>query len=124
MGGFGEGTFAQARKRLRPNHGVCDREAEKIVGRGAVRAGAKNHAPRKIRNVSPAYPPLPVGTTARGIWIGEALIDTRGKISRVWTIREVEITPALPAFNKAITDIFTSGSLSLFRSTTSQCRSA
>ena len=44
------------------------------------------------------------GTTGRGMWIGEALVDTRGRISRVWTIREVEIPPALPAFNKAITD--------------------
>jgi hypothetical protein len=104
VGGLGEGTFAQARKSLRPTHGVCDREAEKIVGRGAVRVGAKIRGPRKIRNVSPAYPPFPPGTTGRGMWIGEALVDTKGRISRVWTIREVEITPALPAFNKAITD--------------------
>ena len=104
VGGFGEGTSAQARKSLRPTHGVCDREAEKIVGRGAVRADGKIRGPKKIRNVSPAYPPFPPGTTGRGMWIGEALVDTKGRISRVWTIREVEITPALPAFNKAITD--------------------
>ena len=38
------------------------------------------------------------------MWIGEALIDIKGKISKVWTIREVEITPPLPSFNIAITD--------------------
>ncbi len=104
LAGFGESTFAQARKRLRPNHGVCEREAEKIAGHGAVRAGGKVRGPKKILNVSPAFPPFPPGTTGRGMWIGEALVDTRGRIFRVWTIREVEITPALPAFNKAITD--------------------
>lgn len=39
-----------------------------------------------------------------GIWIGEILIDTRGKVSRVWTIREVKLTPALRLLNRSITD--------------------
>jgi outer membrane biosynthesis protein TonB len=104
VGGVAEGTFAQARKSTRPTHGVCDREAEKILGRGAVRAGGNIRGLKKIRNVSPAYPPLPRGTTGRGMWIGDVLVDTKGRISRVWTIHEVEITPALPAFNTAITD--------------------
>ena len=98
------GTFAQARESVRPSHGVCEREAEKLAGRKAVRVGGKVPAPKKIRDVSPAYPTFPAGTTGRGTWIGVVLIDTRGRISHVWTIREVAITPPLPAFNKAITD--------------------
>jgi hypothetical protein len=32
------------------------------------------------------------------------LIDTQGKVSRVWTIREVKLTPPVRLFNKSITD--------------------
>jgi hypothetical protein len=98
------GTLAQAREGVRPEHGVCEREAEKLAGRKAVRADRKIREPKKTKNVSPTYPPFPAGTTGRGMWIGEALIDTKGRVSHVWTIREVEITPPLPAFNNAITD--------------------
>lgn len=38
------------------------------------------------------------------MWAGEALIDTKGHVVRVWAVREVEITPPVPAFNKAIVD--------------------
>ena len=122
-GGLAEGTSAQARKSLRPTHGVCDREAEKIVGREAVRAGGKIRGPKKIRNVSPAYPPFPPGTTGSGMWIGEALVANKGRISRVWTIREVEITPALPLSTTRSRTLFASRSLSHFRSTRLRYRS-
>jgi hypothetical protein len=39
-----------------------------------------------------------------GVWIGEILIDTQGRVSGVWTIREVTFTPPIPLLNKAITD--------------------
>jgi hypothetical protein len=84
--------------------GVCQREGEKLVGQQPVRVGGKVRAPRKLHNVSPRYPEFPPGTTGRGNWAGEALIDTKGSVVRVWTIREVEITPQLPAFNGAIVD--------------------
>lgn len=54
--------------------------------------------------MSPAYPPIPEGTTGGGVWIGEILIDARGRVSGVWTIREVKLTPTLPTLKKAITD--------------------
>jgi hypothetical protein len=38
------------------------------------------------------------------MWIGEILVDTHGKVGRVWTVREVEFTPSFPAFNQAIVD--------------------
>jgi len=57
-----------------------------------------------IRRVRPAYPTIPGGTTGGGVWIGELLIDARGRVSNVWTIRDVKLTPRLPALTKAITD--------------------
>ena len=82
--------------------GVCQRQAVRLVGQKAVRVGKTIKAPKKIRNVSPHYPQWPSGTTGRGMWIGEALVDTQGRVLHVWPIREVEITPPLPAFNEAI----------------------
>jgi hypothetical protein len=84
--------------------GVCERQAVKLVGQKAVRVDTTIKGPKKIPNVSPHYPPWPPGATGRGTWIGEALIDSRGRVSHVWPIREVEITPPLPAFNEAIVD--------------------
>jgi len=84
--------------------GVCERQAVRLVGQRAVRVGKGIKSPKKIRDVRPDYPSWPPGATGRGAWIGEALIDTQGWVSYVWTIREVEITPELPAFNRAIVD--------------------
>ena len=84
--------------------GVCERQAVELVGQRAVRVGKSIKAPRKVRDVRPDYPSWPPETTGRGAWIGEALIDTQGRASHVWTIREIEITPELPAFNRAIVD--------------------
>lgn len=86
--------------------GVCQREGSAIVGRMPEKISPKIRAPRKTRSASPKYPEFPPGTTGRGVWVGEALVDSQGKVVRVWTIREVEITPPLPAFNKAIVDAF------------------
>jgi hypothetical protein len=60
--------------------------------------------PKRIRSKTPDYPPLAPGTTVRGVWIGELLIDSNGKVSEVWTIREPEITPPVAGINKAITE--------------------
>jgi hypothetical protein len=83
---------------------VCEREAERWLGKKAVRVGPGTRAPKKIRNVSPDYPPLPVGTrTLIGTpWLGAVLVDTNGKVSRVWTAREVQFKPPFPQFNEAI----------------------
>jgi hypothetical protein len=102
---FPGSSFAKAGGGVDPPQTVCEREAKKLPRGRAVGAGpATSRAPKRIRHVSPTYPPFPAGTTGQGIWIGEVLIDSRGKVSQVWTIREVVITPPLPGFNKAITD--------------------
>lgn len=86
--------------------GVCARESVKIVKQAPVRIGGSIRPPKKTHNVSPVYPDIPKGTTARagGVWIGEALVDSTGKVSRVWSIREVTFTPAVPVFNATIVD--------------------
>ena len=87
---------------LRP--GVCDREAEKLLGQTPVRVGGSVPAPKKLRDVRPTYPELPLGTLGSGMWLGEALIDSSGKIARVWPHREVRLVPPFPAFNDSILD--------------------
>jgi len=85
-------------------HSVCDREAEKLLGQKPVRVGGSVPAPKKLRDVQPKYPELPPGTVGSGMWLGEALIDSSGKVVRVWPHREVRFVPPFPAFNDAITD--------------------
>jgi hypothetical protein len=84
--------------------GVCQREAGTLVDRRPEKIGGKIRAPKQRRRVPPKYPEFPPGTAASGIWMGEVLIDSKGKVVRVWTIRDVDIKPPLPAFNKAIVD--------------------
>jgi hypothetical protein len=87
--------------RSRTNPSACDREVKKL---GPPRWGENIRYPAKTHHVVPAYPPIPDGTTGGGVWIGEILIDTQGRVSGVWTIREVTFTPPIPLLNKAITD--------------------
>ncbi len=82
--------------------GVCEREAAGIVKREPARIGGSIRPPKKTRDVSPVYPDLPTGTTGSGMWVGEILVDATGKVSRVWSIREVTLKPAFLAFNAAI----------------------
>jgi hypothetical protein len=84
--------------------GVCEHEAEKLLGEKPVRIDRSVRAPKKIRDVPPKYPELPPGTIGSGMWIGEVLINNSGKIAHVWPIREVEFKPPFPAFDSAITD--------------------
>ena len=84
--------------------GVCEREAEKLVGQKAVRIGGSVRAPKKLRHVPPKYPEQPSGTVGSGVWLGEVLINNTGKVAHVWPIREVKFVPPFPAFNNALTD--------------------
>jgi len=84
--------------------GVCERQAEKLVGQKAVRIGRSVRAPKKLRDVRPKYPEPPPGTVGSGVWLGEGLINNAGKVVHVWPIREVKFVPPFPAFNNAITD--------------------
>ena len=83
---------------------VCEREAAKLPGPKPVRVDGKIRAPKKLRHVQPAYPKPPPGTVGSGYWIGEVLIDARGKVSQVWIVREPTLTPPYPPFPEAIVD--------------------
>ena len=82
--------------------GVCEREAEKLVGQKAARIGGSVRAPKKLRDVPPKYPELPPGTVGSGTWLGE--VSNTGRVAHIWPIREVKFVPPFPAFNNAITD--------------------
>ena len=88
----------------RPRFGVCQREGAKIAGEKPTPAGKVTRAPRKIRDMFPRYPTLPLGTqiSAGGVWAGELLLGKDGKVAHVWTIREIRFTPPFPAFNESI----------------------
>jgi len=94
-------TLAQSRVDDPSLGSGCEREIKKL---GPTLWGRKVQAPWRTRRVSPTYPPIPEGTTGGGIWIGEVLIDTQGRVSRVWTIREVKLTPPVRLLSKSITD--------------------
>ena len=83
---------------------MCEREGAKVVGQTPTRAGKGARPPKKLRDAKPKYPELPANTMASGMWAGEMLLDTHGKVARVWTVREVEFTPPFPPFNQAIVD--------------------
>lgn len=97
-------AFVRFRSAAADRSGVCEREAEKLLGQKAVRIGRSTRAPKKLRHVPPNYPELPPGTQASGVWLGEILIDNSGKVARVWALREVRFVPPIPAFNNAIAD--------------------
>ena len=82
------------------------REGMKVTGMQPVQVGKQMKQPKRIHYAAPRYPNLPVGTTVRVAsgWMGELLLDQRGSVAAVWSIREVVFTPPFPPFNQAITD--------------------
>jgi hypothetical protein len=87
-----------------PASSVCEREGATFVGSRPRMLREWQRPPKKVRDVRPTYPELPPGTRSSGIWIGQILLDTHGKVSHIWTIRQPRVTPPFPAFNKAIVD--------------------
>jgi hypothetical protein len=80
-------------------------EGAKLVGSQPIQALGKLHMPKKRKHVEPLFPSLPSGTTVSdSVWIGEVLIDAKGRTVHVWTLREPRLTPALPA----VTDVIVS----------------
>ena len=84
--------------------GICEREAEKLVGQKAVKIGGSIGPPRKLFGPRPKYPELPPGTIASGMWVGEVLVDAAGRVREVWPLHEVKLKPAFPAFNQAVVE--------------------
>jgi hypothetical protein len=94
-------TLAQNQGSDEPPGAACEREIRKL---GDRRLGERFTSPMVIRRVRPAYPTIPSRTTGGGVWIGDLLIDARGRVLRVWTIRDPKLTPRLPSLSKAIAD--------------------
>jgi hypothetical protein len=94
-------TLAQNDASDEPHGAACEREIRKL---GGQRLGRSFTSPLIARRVRPTFPTIPSDTTGGGVWIGELLIDARGRVLNVWTIREPKLTPRLPSLNKAITD--------------------
>ena len=83
--------------------GVCRREGARILGTQPLEPRGKVTLPRTIKRVQPQFPPLPTGTTVvTNYWIGEALIDGKGHVAEVWTVKEPKLMPAFPAVSDAI----------------------
>jgi len=99
-----ERVSAQATEPIKARAGACEGEAEKLLGQKPVRISGSIRPPKRVRDASPDFRELPPGTTVSGMWIGEALVDNSGQVTRVWPVREVVLRPASPAFNNAIVD--------------------
>ena len=97
--GMHPASFAQSRVST-PDVGACEREIKKLGP--SRRVGERIRRPLRTRRVPPAYPAIPEETTGGGVWIGEVLINALGRVSNVWTLREVELTPPVPLLNRAI----------------------
>jgi TonB family protein len=88
----------------RPASSACEREGAAFVGSKPRLLRERQRPPKKVRDVRPTYPELPPGTRTSGMWIGEILLDTHGKVRHIWTIRRARITPPFPAFDNAVLD--------------------
>jgi outer membrane biosynthesis protein TonB len=93
-----------AKRPERAASSACEREGATFVGSKPRMLREWQRPPKKVRDVRPTYPELPPGTRSSGMWIGEILLDTHGKVSHIWTIRQARLTPPFPALNNAILD--------------------
>ena len=102
LGGFDVSARGMSAQSAVPATGVCMREGTKVVGKNPVKLSRRVRAPKKLRSADIVYPELPPGTLASGIWMGEVLVDAKGKVAHVWLLRQVDFTPPFPPFNQAI----------------------
>jgi hypothetical protein len=82
---------------------ACVDQSEALVGQRARLVDKGFAAPRRLTSEPFDFPTRPGATKASGIWVGEALVDTAGKVRQVWTIRGFHFQPAWPEFDEAIT---------------------
>ncbi len=80
----------------------CVDQSEALVGQRARLVDKDFAAPRRLTSTPFDYPTRPGATRASGVWVGEALVDTTGKVRQVWTIRGFHFEPAWPEFDEAI----------------------
>jgi hypothetical protein len=81
----------------------CVDQSEALVGQRARLVDKNFAAPRRLNTDSFDFPTRAGATKASGVWVGEALVDTAGKVRQVWTIRGFHFEPAWPEFDDAIT---------------------
>jgi hypothetical protein len=81
----------------------CVDQSESLIGQRARLVDKDFAAPRRLTSEPFDYPTRPGATKASGVWVGEALVDTAGKVRQVWTIRGFHFEPAWPEFDHAIT---------------------
>jgi outer membrane biosynthesis protein TonB len=80
----------------------CVDQSETLVGQRARLVDKDFAAPRRLTSNPFEYPTRAGATKAAGVWVGEALVDTAGKVRQVWTIRGFHFEPAWPEFDEAI----------------------
>ncbi len=80
----------------------CVDQSEALVGQRARLVDKDFAAPRRLTSNPFDYPTRAGATKAAGVWVGEALVDTAGKVRQVWTIRGFHFEPAWPEFDEAI----------------------
>jgi hypothetical protein len=78
-------------------------EGAKLVGSQPVEARGKLHLPKKRKHVEPRIQSPPDTPLVSSVWIGEALVDAKGRTVHVWTLRQPKLTPADPSVTEAIT---------------------
>src|SRR5688572_6406988 len=66
----------------------CMAEAEKGIPRVVARTRVR--APKRVKYVAPV---LPDGLVGSGMWVGEVLIDTSGRVTKTWTVKQPTLTP-------------------------------
>jgi hypothetical protein len=84
--------------------GACMREGRGLAGGQPASVARLKRPPAKILDARPRFPALPSTVRGSGNWVGEALLDRRGKVVQVWAIREPRFTAPVPAFSAAIVD--------------------
>jgi hypothetical protein len=81
----------------------CVNQSEALVGQRARLVDKDFPLPRTARRVQPDYPTRPgASKVISSIWIGEALVDQKGKVRDAWTIRPLRFEPAWPEFEAAL----------------------
>jgi hypothetical protein len=86
-----------------PPMSECMSRGANLVGSQPIQARGKLNLPKKRKHVEPAIQSVAPGTPAGSVvWIGEALVDTKGRTVHVWTLREPKLTPESPGVSEAI----------------------
>src|SRR5690349_15590694 len=75
----------------------CMRQLEDGAQRVVV--GGRVRAPQRVKHVAPV---LPQGISGSGMWVGEALIGTSGKVEKTWTLRRPKVLPDSDVLDQAI----------------------